>query len=286
MAWLTGLLLKEWHWSKGLGYARNQMKWLPFLFSSNSEYVWHLRFQIMFSLAFINQSDIKLSDCSPGYYLILAVTNFQECWLSSCPTLTFDSGILSILNFDKSCCLIICTSVMKWGYNNSIPVKRIPSKSPSLVNFEVKLSRNWDSWNNKRTKMMLPKMNKRREIIGEDYVEQIKLINSGCKQQLTYLAIRKIFTGKSNSIFYFHSFLCLKERHSYDLVTYRVYDKSTCFTRMMGAKLRWYFSLENTSLHQFPVFPRMFLHSNKLFSIPWVCKYAVELSHGNNILLL
>lgn len=111
------------------------------------QYVWHLRFQTMFSLAFIlNQSNIKLFDCSPGYYL---TSNQLSRMLAELSHVTFDSGILPIM--DKSCSLIICTLVMKWGDNNSLPVKRIPSKSPSLVNFEVKLSRNWDSWN-KRTK--------------------------------------------------------------------------------------------------------------------------------------
>ena len=54
------------------------------------------------------------------------------------------------------------------------------------------------------------------------------------------------------------------------------------FARMMGAKLRMIFCPWKylAPLHQFPVFARMFLHINKLFSMEFV--NAVELSYWNN----
>ena len=75
----------------------------------------------MFSLAFIlKQSNIKLSDCSPGYYL---TSNQLSRMLAELSHVTFDSGILSIM--DKSCSLIICTLVMKCRDNNSLPERNV-----------------------------------------------------------------------------------------------------------------------------------------------------------------
>ena len=75
----------------------------------------------MFSLAFIlNPSNIKLSDCSPAYYLTY---NQFSRMLAELSRVTFDSGILSIM--DKSCSLIICTLVMKCGDNNSLPERNV-----------------------------------------------------------------------------------------------------------------------------------------------------------------